>query len=214
MVIKETMKHNLSIYLIMMALLSVATGFSQENQTIFKSSAVTSSSGYGAVSNKFSRVNGDYANIVEMYGGWFINRNFLIGLEGAATTNRLTVPEENKLWQGNRMTYQYGQFGMMMEFVTASTQKIHLNFNLMTGAGFILQYDRDEYHDLHIDHDKNPNFFFLLEPGVQIELNLMKWMRFSPGISYRRAFGSASKGLTDDELSSVSGNLTMKFGRF
>jgi hypothetical protein len=47
-----------------------------------------------------------------------------------------------------------------------------------------------------------------------VEFNVFKWMRFSPGVSYRAAFGSNGMGLGDNALSNISYNVSMKFGRF
>jgi hypothetical protein len=187
----------------------------QVNQTIFNNSGIKHSSGYGALGNKFTSINGRFTNMPEVYGGWFINRNFLLGIEAAASTNYISVPVEHQDWNGSKMTYQYGQFGLMTEYVTASHNKVHLNLNLVTGAGFILQYDRDNISNWHFDeHDPTTHYFFVLEPGVQLECNLLKWMRFSPGVSYRRVFGNQAPGLSDNDLSGFSGNLTLKFGHF
>lgn len=206
-----TIKSMLAAVLLILAGLELSA---QKNETLFKSNGIRKSGGYGAISNKFTRINGEFANINEVYGGWYVNRSFLIGVAASATTNRMNVPEENKIWNGERMTYQYGQFGLMTEYVMASTKKIHFAVNLITGAGFMLQYDRRNYDDLDDFDSRNPNFFFVMEPGAQVELNLTNWMRFSPGVSYRRAFGSNSKGLSDDDLSGISANVTFKFGRF
>lgn len=206
-----TIKSMLAATLLILAGLELSA---QKNETLFKSNGIRKSGGYGAISNKFTRINGEFANINEVYGGWYVNRSFLIGVAGSATTNRMNVPEENKIWNGEKMTYQYGQFGLMTEYVVASTKKIHFAVNLITGAGFMLQYDRREYDDWDEYDSRNPNFFFVMEPGAQVELNLTNWMRFSPGVSYRRAFGSNSKGLSDDDLSGLSANVTFKFGRF
>jgi hypothetical protein len=209
------MKHRVNFQLTLFVLLCSLAAGAQENQTIFNSAGVKNSGGYGALSNKFTTINGMFANLPEVYGGWFINHNFLLGFEGAASTNYIPVPIANQDWNGNKMTYQYGQFGLMTEYVIASHKKVHVNLNLVTGAGFILQYDRENLSDWHFeDHSANTHFFMILEPGVQLEFNLLKWMRFSPGVSYRRAFNSGAPGLTDNDLSGLSGNLTMKFGHF
>ncbi|ULQ53446.1 hypothetical protein [Flavihumibacter fluvii] len=209
------MKHNFFLALILFGCMLSLPVSAQENQTIFNSAGIKHSSGYGAVSNKFTTINGYFANMPEVYGGWFINRSFMIGLEGAATTNYIPVPLDKQDWNGTKMTYQYGQFGLMMEYVIASDRKVHLNLNLMTGTGFLLQYDRDDFSDWHFeDHDVNTHFFLVLEPGAQLEFNFLKWMRFSPGVSYRRVFNSQASGLSDNDLSGFSGNLTLKFGRF
>ena len=186
-------------------------------ETIFKSPA--RSGGYGAVSNKFTSLNGEFANMVELYGGWFINQKFLIGGGFAGTTNYIAVPQEFSTLPGARMSYQYGQVGLVTDYIIASNKAIHVGFHVMTGAGFTLQYyrpsswnDWDDYHYDDYDHDED--WFFVIEPGVQVEMNVLKWMRFSPGVSYRFTDGSNSKGLSDNDLSGMAVNLTLKFGRF
>ncbi|GAB1446496.1 MAG: hypothetical protein KF860_06140 [Cyclobacteriaceae bacterium] len=58
------------------------------------------------------------------------------------------------------------------------------------------------------------NWFFVAEPGVKLEMNVFRWMRFSPGYSYTTVYGSDTAGLSDNDLSGSSFNLTMKFGKF
>ncbi|HEX5168425.1 MAG TPA: hypothetical protein VFW11_04585 [Cyclobacteriaceae bacterium] len=191
----------------------------QENniETIFKSPG--RSGGYGAISNKFTTINGEFANIVELYGGWYINQRFLIGGGFAGSTNYISVPQEFSTMPGLRMSYQYGQVGLVTDYIIASNKAVHVGFHVMTGAGFTLQYYRpSSWSDLgqydYYDYDHDENWFFMIEPGIQVELNVLRWMRFSPGISYRFIDGSNAKGLTDNDLRGASVNLTFKFGRF
>jgi hypothetical protein len=185
-------------------------------QTIFNGSG--GSGGYGAISNKFTYINGEFANMVEVYGGWYVGHKLLIGAGAAATTNFIEVPREYSTRPDLRMSYEYGQVGFVTEYAIASNRAVHVNFHLMTGAGFTLQYERPEwgdweYHDYH-HYDHNENWFFVVEPGVQVELNLLKWMRFSPGVSYRFTDGSEAAGLSDSDLQGMYVNLTLKFGKF
>src|SRR6187431_2071722 len=64
---------------------------SQEIQTLFRGSHAESG-GYGAISNKFTTIRGQFANIVEVYGGWYVDHSLLIGLSASAVTNNLPVP--------------------------------------------------------------------------------------------------------------------------
>jgi len=185
----------------------------QEIQTLFKTGR---SGGYGAISNKFTTIRGDYANMVEVYGGWYTNSKFLLGLGGAAVTNNIPVPLEHSTVPTSDMSYIYSQFGLVTEYVVGSNNVMHVVFHLFSGAGFTGQYER--YHgddDYDFDRsDLDENWFFVAEPGVQVELNIFKWMRFSPGVSYRATVGSDGRGLTDRDLSDVSYNVTLKFGKF
>lgn len=204
--------------LIMLSLLLAGQNLSAQTvETLFKTNGETHSGAYGAVSNKFTTIGGQFANMPELYGGWFINKKFLLGLEGAATTNFIPVPTSFSESPSSRMSYQYVQFGLLTEYVAMSDKKVHFTANLLTGSGLTLQYQREGRFDDRFDdleYVGNPNFFFLMEPGVQVELNLLKWMRFSPGISYRKTFGSNARGLSDKDLSNLSYNITFKFGKF
>jgi hypothetical protein len=205
------------INLIALLLITGHLAFSQEIQTVFKKG--TSSGGYGAISNKFTTINGEYANLSEVYGGWYVNHRFMLGLGAAGVTNNLKVPAEFSADPSRNLSYGYGQFGLMTEYVVASNKRIHVVFDLFSGAGFTMQYPRYDWKNNNYNNDTNDqvfdeNWFFVAEPGVQVEINLLKWMRFSPGISYRAAFGSNAAGLTDNSLSNVSYNATLKFGKF
>jgi len=191
--------------------------FAQEIQTLFKGSRP--SGAYGAISNKFTTIKGEYANIAEIYGGLFINRKFLVGLSLAATTNDLKVPAQYSVIPQQDMSWQYGQFGLVTEYVFGSNKVVHFNFTLFSGAGFTLQYDRNDYDGWSDDDDDfdsahDSNFFCVIEPGVQVEVNLLRWLRLSPGISYRKTFGSDGIGLRDNDLSNLSYNVTLKVGKF
>ncbi|MDQ6477858.1 hypothetical protein [Dyadobacter sp. LHD-138] len=214
------MKKQITFTILLLSSLLASNAFAQQMQTVFKGRGIQRSGGYAAISNKFTTINGDYANIAEIYGGWFVNSKFLIGLSAAGSTNHIPVPQiySERPWQ--KLTYQYGQVGLMTEYVFASNRRVHVVGNLTTGAGFTMQYDRkdwddfDHWDDRDDDDHEDPNCFFVMEPGVQVEFNLLKWMRFAPGISYRKTFGASGHGLSDADLSNVSYNLTLKFGRF
>jgi hypothetical protein len=115
------------------------------------------------------------------------------------------------------MSYEYGQVGLVTEYVLGSNKTFHVAFNLFSGAGFTVQYERYGWNNDDFDFDQqdiDENWFFVAEPGVQLEINLLKWMRFSPGISYRAAFGSDAAGLSDNALSDITYSATLKFGKF
>lgn len=186
---------------------------SEKMQTLFNGNQV-SSGGYGAVSSRFTTIRGKYTHMAGVYGGWYVNNRFMVGLGAAASTNNIRVPEEFSMNTNKDMTWQYGQFGLMTEYVVASDKAAHLVFQLFAGAGFTLQYDRNNWHHDDYRDVYDQNWFTVVEPGVQVELNLLKWMRFSPGVSYRASFGSDGLGLSDKDLRGVSYHATLKFGKW
>lgn len=197
----------------------VAWGQDYQIKTLFKSPENRASGGYGAAVNKLTTINGQFVNIVEVYGGWYINHRFLLGAGGASLTNNLPVAEEFSVSPGENMSYQYVQFGLMLEYTLWSHRAVHFAIHSFNGPGLTVQYRRfgwedDDYWNDFEDHPHDPNWFFVTEPGVKVEFNLFKWMRLSPGISYRAVFNSRAPGLSDKALSGTSVNLALKFGKF
>jgi len=197
---------------------SIASMAQEKQMNTLFDGKLKNSGGYGALTNKFTRIRGDFANITGFYGGWFVNHRLMIGLGAEATTNNLKVPDQFSAFQGEDMTWGYGQFGLKTEYVVASHQSVHLVVQAFAGAGFTLQYQRHDWHNYPnypgYDRVGDENWFVVAEPGVQVEMNLLKWMRFSPGVSYRATFGSDGAGLGDKNLSGVSYSATLKFGKF
>lgn len=199
---------------LLVCLIMAKSAAAQETiRTVFKK-GITSSGGYGALTNKFTKIRGKYANLSGIYGGWYINHKLMIGIAGAAVTNNIPVPLQYSTEPDRNRSYEYGQFGLMTEYVVASNKPVHLVFQLFSGAGFSLQYDRHNWHNSYDNTVSDENWFVVAEPGVQVEVNLFRWMRLSPGISYRATFGSDAQGMKDKDLRGVSYNATLKFGKF
>jgi hypothetical protein len=207
-------KHAQTLLAVLMSLFgSQAIAQEGDIKTIFKGD-IRSSGGYGAVTNKFTTIRGDYLNMVGAYGGWFVDHRLMIGIAGAASTNDFRVPREFSTDLLQDRTWQYVQFGLITEYVLFSDKPVHFAFNLFGGPGFTLQYQRNDWDHNQKDNTSDENWFVVLEPGAQLEINLFKWMRLSPGVSYRATFGSDGRGLSDSDMGAVSYNITAKFGRF
>lgn len=186
-----------------------------EVRTIFKNTK--GSGGYVALSNKLTSIHGSFANMPEIYGGWFIGKKFLVGIGGGSTTNYIPVDIHESANPNQRMSYLYGQFGMVNELVIASNSPIHPVLHVFNGAGFTMQYHRPRWEDFDNPHYREDiedmKWYYICEPAIQVELNLLKWLRLSPGISYRFAFDNEKRKL-DDQVSGPSVSLGMKFGKF
>jgi hypothetical protein len=188
----------------------------QEIRTLVGGNNLHASGGYGALTNKFTTIKGQSANMAGIYAGWYINHKFTLGVSGAAVTNNIEVPDTYSAVPGEKMSYEYGQCGLLTEYVIGSNHVFHIGIQLFGGAGFTTQYQRYNWEnndfDEHNAHDTN--WFVVTEPGVNVEVNVFKWMRFCSGVSYRSAFGSEGLGLKDKDINGTSLNVSLKFGKF
>jgi hypothetical protein len=212
------MKHFIKFFTLLFIVSGNIICQGQEIQTLLDSNRVKSSGGYGALTNKFTSIGGKFANLTGIYGGWYINHKVMLGIAGAAVNNHIPVPSKFSAVPGTLMSYEYGQFGFMSEYVLKSNRLMHLSFQLFAGMGFNTQYNRfdGDNDDTFNEYRKRTDWFIVTEPGVNVELNVLKWMRFCPGVSYRLAMetGSPVNGLKAGDISGASINAALKFGKF
>ena len=185
-------------------------------------SGEVSHGGFGGPVVKFTRINGQDAVLVGGRGGWVINHTFVIGGGGYGLVSdvRPTVPgffNQDKLMLG------YG--GLELEFILQSDRVVHLAVPVLIGAGAVgyrTGYWGDDF-DLNLGIDNRFDTFFIIEPGVDLELNVASFFRINAGISYRHVAGvgvptditGTQRPLTSNsELRGVSWMIGLKFGSF
>lgn len=163
--------------------------------------------GYGGPSLKVGPIMDKAGVFVGGYGGWFINHTFLIGGGGYGMVNEVKAPVSGK--QGQTLYLEMGYGGLILEYVNNSHRLVHLTINTLIGGGGI-EYTSSEDWPFNYKEDS----FFVVEPGICVELNVATHFRVSLGVGYRYISGLNLPGLTDKDLSGVVADLTLKFGSF
>lgn len=180
-----------------------------EQQTLFGDFKITHSGGYVGPAVRFSAINGDFASFFGGYGGWFINKRFMLGGGGFGLVNNLPVPEANRIQPNLDLHYDMGYGGFMFEYVLSSDRILHLMGNFLVGGGSIEQdYEGED------DFEDTQSGFFVFEPGGHVEVNVAPFFRVAGGITYRLVSGSDTIGIQDSDLSSMSVSVSLKFGYF
>ncbi|HEY4611797.1 MAG TPA: hypothetical protein VII11_02320 [Bacteroidota bacterium] len=172
--------------------------------------------GYGAVVVKFTSVNDDFGVLVGGRGGWIINHTFSIGGAGYGLANNIRAHSVGPFGQ-EFVDFGYG--GLDLEYISNSDDLVHFSIHALIGAGgvgFRRGFgDNDNGWDNYYDHDSHRyDAFFIFEPGINIDLNIIKWFRASLGAGYRYISGVNSGASTNADLSGPSGILTFRFGKF
>jgi hypothetical protein len=79
------------------------------------------------------------------------------------------------------------------------------------------------YSDIPFSNSQNHNTnthiidqsqFFVIEPSIEVELNVIRFMRIAAGVSYRYASNLNLITTPNDSFNNFSGSVTLKFGRF
>jgi hypothetical protein len=137
-----------------------------------------------ALDNKFSEVDGRFANFFGLYGGWLINHQFLIGLGGYGKTTGI-----------NERQMGYG--GLVLEYYLDPNRLVNFSIRGLLGAGASAVAWADP--------------FFVAEPEARMTVNVTRWMRLGFGGGYRFVAGGP---WYDEGLGGVTASLSLKVGRF
>lgn len=186
---------------------------SREMKTIFGSGNI-SHGGYGALMISYSQLDGKDAILIGARGGWLINHSVTIGLAGYGIASDLEYSDKYP-YVNEPVNLAGGYGGLFIEPILAPKYPVHVAFPIIIGAGGLAYVsstwdDNDDWND----EVYNSDAFFVLEPGIEIEFNLVHFMRLSLGASYRYTSNLDLYKTDPKILDDFSYGLTLKFGKF
>ncbi len=165
----------------------------------------------------FTQIDGRTAWLGGLSGGVIIDHNFSIGLGGYGITNSNQLNFTGIVDTAD--VYLYGGYGgLKLEYRLNPTKVVHVAFPLLIGGGGAA-YTTWNYENYDPDADETDyqyawDSFFVIEPGMIIGVNLLKWLRLDVGYSYRYAPGLSLPKTDSNMLCGFAGNFSLKFGRF
>jgi len=166
------------------------------------------SGGFGGPVLKVGSFNGETGLLVGGRGGWIINHAFIIGGGGYGLVNNIKAKVPGPY--GERyLNFGYG--GLELEYVSHPHRLVNFSFQTLIGAGGLSWRDPDVHVGMR---DSDNDTFFIVEPGVNVTVNVTTYFRLSGGVSYRYVSGVQSPASNDVDLSGPSGVLTFRFGKF
>jgi hypothetical protein len=144
--------------------------------------------------------------------GWVINHRFIFGIAGSGFVN--DVYYSNSETNHERLL-SGGYGGLLLEPVIGSRLPIHLSFPVILGVGGI-SYNETYYQGASTweSSSYDDGSYAIVEPGVEIELNMLKFFRIAIGASYRLTSDIRLMNTKPDVLNGLAGSLTLKFGKF
>ncbi|MEI7727166.1 MAG: hypothetical protein WCK09_18800 [Bacteroidota bacterium] len=151
--------------------------------------------------------------------GVIVNHFFSVGLgaKGILNSGNLWYDFDGSL-DAPVGAYLYGGYGgVKFEFKLLPTSPLHVNFPILIGGGGLTYYT-GSMHNHNYNNNNGTTLdwdaFFVVEPGVMLEINLLKFMQLDAGISYRYTpdldLMETSAGL----INNFNANLSLKFGKF
>lgn len=129
------------------------------------------------------------------------NKKFGIGAAAYSTLAENFAPTSLNAGKALALNNVYG--GLKLEFTPKPDAKVHVSFPLLVGVGMAWvdsvnsldgqeqDYSTDPIPEMendredHESRDGNGSDYFVIQPGVNLEMNLLRYVKFTLGASYR-----------------------------
>lgn len=217
------------IYTIILACLTAGM-YAQESdsevRTIFGGKKNRHNGGYGAIMVNYSQIIDRDAILIGGRGAWVVDHGFGLGLGGYGF---MTDPQMDPI-KGEEYQVSGGYGGLLLEPIVGAKSPIHLSFPILIGAGGVA-YNKhwQEYEEDQSDKEtyEDSDAFFVFEPGVELEFNMVKFFRLGLTVTYRYTSEiqlSYKEGTPDapnpnvigstDMLRGFNYGIVLKFGKF
>ncbi len=178
--------------------------------------------GWGGPSTHFTTIMGHDALLVGGRGGWLIDHGITIGLAG----HGLVTDVPNKAYDAHRLAFgdslrrgsifRMGYGGLLIELIIAPRSPVHVSLPVIIGAGgcgYQTYMRRTDDFD-PFEYGDDYQAFFVVEPGIELEINLIKLVRLGLGASYRYTTDIDLPATAKDALHGFNAGLTVKVGCF
>jgi hypothetical protein len=187
--------------LVLILFVAVPLTLNAQEKTLFRGDF--ESGGYCGPSFKFTAIEDDFAYLAGIGGTWLIDHRVTLGgafywLESDIET---TV-------SGTVHDIDMGYGGFELGYVFLPERLVHFNVHTLIGGGEVSSENS-------ITDDSEDDGFFVVEPNLDMELNVTSWFRLLSGVSYRFVDGvQGVPGISDNDLRGFSGVISLKFGWF
>ncbi|MCX6282961.1 MAG: hypothetical protein NTW31_01800 [Bacteroidetes bacterium] len=157
--------------------------------------------------------------------GLILNHNWSVGVTGSFIGNPQGLHYHHVHYDStgqtsNSANLRGGFGGALIEYTLFPKSRLHVSFPLMIGGGYLYWNQvSSDYHSQNLlgsysNHSGSGAVFFVIEPGVRMEVNLAKMFRLGLGISYRYAPDLDLKHASENLINQFTAKLSLRFGKF
>jgi len=189
-------------------------GFYDDNddvKTLFGNGYI-SHGGYGSFSVGYSEIDNKDALTMGARGAWVIGHWFALGFAGNGFLNDYHFDPGSS----RNVNLSGGYGGLLMEPILLPRFPIHISLPVVIGVGGLAYTTSNAYTDWFEPnyYTEDATSFVIVEPGVELEFNVVRFFRVAVGAYYRYTSNITLMNTPGDVLNGYSGAVTLKFGKF
>ena len=182
--------------------------------TIFKPG--THMGGYIGGSMKYGIIENYDLFVMEGKFAWIGDRNFGLGMSASGFFSDSYKPKNLDY----ETSLSGGYFGMFVEPIFGGGRPVHFSTPIFWGMGgvnydqsYTYQYDQWGNY-IYNDYSSQGDTYFILKPGVELDVNVFKFLRFSFGTYYNFTTALDMDYFDKYGLNGWEAGFSLKLGRF
>jgi hypothetical protein len=187
----------------------------QDGNYIFDTKSDLKHSMYLGPELKLSRMIKGYQLYTGFKGGILFNDKIAFGVSGGGfvteTVFKYYYDQDNKDLLNTVMLYG----GFNFDYIIRTRSPVQLSFPMLVGCAGIVLFSTDTTINMIADEKMvEGGVFIIYEPGINLEVNLARFLRMGFGVGYRFAFRGDMDRVSPGDLSDFTFNWNIKFGSF
>ncbi len=159
----------------------------KEPQYIFGKNTKWQASGFGAPIVGFTSIYDKFAVIKGGGGALLINQTFYIGGYGMGLSTEHFRDDLSEVTAIDKPRLNIGHGGFWLGYIHNSHKLMHWAISTKVGWGEISI--TDDYLDEDPDLRKGRDFISVVNPQIELELNITRWFKMNLGAGYNFTFG-------------------------
>lgn len=168
---------------------------------------------YWAYATGYSPINANHGLVFSARGGWIMDHWFAFGFTGTGFINnfdQLELYDYRQAAQSDLFSLAGGYGGLFIEPIAFPLKAVHVSFPVVFGAGGLSKINNYVYDD----YLENTDLFYLIEPGVELEVNFTRWLRFALYGTWRFASDIQLENVSSNALENYTVGAIIKVGLF
>jgi hypothetical protein len=170
---------------------------------------------YIAPDIQLGQLNGRFTSLGGLSAMLLVNRKWGIGVTAFQNLNESFSPKDL-----SPLALRAHFEGIRLEYTPDPTAAVHITFPLAFGiANGHTDSLKNENRNHHDDNDfgkrdRNRNESFIIQPGVQLEGNIIRYVKLFSGANYRFSINNKTSTLPSNTFQGFSVNAGIKIGIF
>jgi hypothetical protein len=167
-------------------------------------------SGYGGIYTKYSKIGEANSCLVGGRGGLIVNDSFVLGLAGIGLVHPTDRGElTDSEYTGTMDTVDFGYGGFLFEYYFNPKDLIVFSAGSLIGGGGLSFHENEDS-----GNDEGSDKFFVIEPELNVFVNVTRFCRIGIGVSYRFVSGINTDEFSDKDFRGAGATVMAQFGWF